>query len=130
MNLFSTEAYVNPAHTILGIILTITGIFDAIKYHWQAISIRKVGLAKGHSRKFINVAIVNDLIRLVYFIFIKPDVYLLVSSIVALICMFELYGVIYWFYPYRMRGCLNFKRPNIFIYLINSLLSNKIRKRL
>jgi hypothetical protein len=117
-------------HNILGAILTITGIFDAIKYHWQAKSIRKVGLAKGHSRKFINVAILNDLTRLFYFIFIKQDIFLLISSIVALVCMFELYWVIYWFYPYRMRGCSNFKRPNTFIYFINSLLPNKIRKRL
>jgi len=117
-------------HNILGVFLTITGIFDAIKYHWQTLSIRKIGLAKGHSRKFINAAILNDLTRLAYFILVKPDLYLLISSIVAIIYMLELYGTIYWLYPYRMRGCQNFKRPNIFIYTINSIIPNKIRKRL
>lgn len=117
-------------HNLLGVILTVTGIFDAIKYHWQTISIRKVGLARGHSRKFINAAILNDLVRLFYFIFVKPDVYLLIATIIALGCMTELYWTIYCFYPYRMRGCFNFKRPNIFTYFINSWLLNKIRKRL
>lgn len=117
-------------HNILGVILTITGIFDAIKYHWQTVSIRKVRLAKGHSRKFINAAIINDLVRLFYFIFVKPDLYLLISSIVAIICMVELYWTIYWLYPYKMRGCLNFRRPNILIYIVNSLLPNQYRKRL
>ena len=117
-------------HNILGVILTITGVFDAVKYHWQAMSIRKVQLARGHSRKFINAAIINDLVRLVYFIYVKPDLYLLVSSIVAIICMVELYGVIYIYYPYRMRGCFNFKRPNLLLYIINSFLPNQNRKRL
>ena len=117
-------------HNILGIILTITGIFDAIKYHWQTVAIRRVGLAKGHSRKFINAAILNDLVRLIYFIYVKPDIYLLIATAIALICMIELYGTIYWYYPYRMRGCSYFKRPNAFIYFVNSLLPNKIRKRL
>jgi len=113
----------------IGILLTISGIFDSIKYHWASQKIRQVKTAKGQSRKGINAAIINDGIRIGYCFLIK-DIYLIISSILAMICMLECFYTIYTYYPYRMRGCYNFKKPNIFLYLINSILPNSIRKRL
>ena len=115
--------------TIVGILLTITGIFDSVKYHWSAQKIYRVKTAKGQSRKFINCAIFNDLIRIIYAILIK-DIYIFLASILALIFMIEHWYMVYLFYPYRQRGLLNFKRPNIVLYIINSLLLNSIKKRL
>jgi hypothetical protein len=120
---------------IVGFYLIWTGFWDAWKYHWQSNSIKKIGIAKGHSRKFINVALHNDHMRtiyliLVYLVYGRLDWFLLSSSLVAIFTMTELWFVIYLYYPYRMRGCPNFKRPNILLYVINSLQPNRIRKRL
>ena len=115
---------------ILGIILIISGIFDSIKYIWNAQAIKKVGTARGHSRKFINTAVGNDLIKIVYLIFINPDIFLIITSILALGCMLYLWYIIYIFYPYKYRNLKNWKRPNIFVYTINSLLPNNLRRRL
>jgi len=115
--------------TITGILLTITGIWDGYKYHWSAQAIRRTQTAKGQSRKFINAALSNDLIRIVYCILIF-DWWLVASSLFALVFMVEHWWCVYRFYPYRCRGLYGFKRPNILLYLINSLLPNKIRKRL
>jgi len=114
---------------ILGIILIFTGILDGWKYIWQAQGIKKVGTAKGHSRKFLNAAICNDLIKMFYAISIQ-DIFILSTSILALISMCYNYSVVYKYYPFKMRGCPNYRRPNIILYIINSFLPNKIRKRL
>ena len=114
---------------IVGGLLVITSIFDALKYSIQAQKIKKAKSAKSMSRKFINFALVNDFVKLGYGIVIK-DLFIISSCILALICMIDLWWQIYWFYPYRMRGCSNFKRPNIFIYIINSILPNRLRRRL
>jgi len=114
---------------IFGALLVFTSIFDAIKYSLQAYKIRKIKNAKAMSRKFINFAIMNDIVKLFYGIIIV-DYYIIVSSLLALICMFDLFYSIYMWYPYRMRGCANFKKPNVFLYTINSILPNRIRKRL
>jgi hypothetical protein len=114
---------------VFGILFIITGIFDAIKYVWNGKKIQLVGTAKGHSRKFINVAIINDIIRLLYGVVIK-DIFIILTAIVALVCMGYLFYQIYKYYPYRMRGCGNFRRPNMFLYTLNSFMPNRIRKRL
>jgi hypothetical protein len=56
---------------ILGGILILTSIFDAWKYVWNAKSIIKIGTARGHSRKFINAALLNDSVKLFYGIIIN-----------------------------------------------------------
>jgi len=112
-----------------GELLIITSIFDAFKYNLQARKIQKAKTARSMSRKFINFALINDFVKLGYGIIIH-DWFIICSSILALICMIDLWWQIYWWYPYRMRGCSNFKRPNIFLYTINSILPNRIRKRL
>ena len=114
---------------IFGIVFVITSYFDAIKYLWQSRAIRKVGTAKGQSRKFMNAAIFNDLAKLTYSICIN-DIFIFISSIIALATMLYCWYTIYKFYPYRYRNLLNFKKPNIFIYLINSLVPNRMRRRL
>ena len=114
---------------IVGSVLVVTSIFDAIKYTLQANKIRQTKNAKSQSRKFINFAIVNDIVKFSYG-FIILDWFIIISSVLAIICMLDLWYTTYMYYPYKMRGCLNFKRPNIFIYLINSILPNRLRKRL
>jgi disulfide bond formation protein DsbB len=120
---------------ILGYYMLITGFYDAYKYHWQHQAIKKVGIAKGHSRKFILAALHNDHIKIMYLFFSgllysRFDWFLISTSIIAVFYMTELFFTIYRFYPYRMRGCPNFKRPNLILYLINSIMPNRIRKRL
>jgi len=113
----------------IGGILVITSIFDALKYSIQARKIQKEKTAKSISRKFINFALINDFVKLNYGIIIN-DLFIICSSILALICMIDLWWQIYWFYPYRCRGLDGFKRPNILYYILNSILPNSIRKRL
>lgn len=114
---------------VLGGLLILTSIGDALKYSIQANKIKKAGTAKSMSRKFINLALMNDYVKLGYGIAIA-DYFIVASSILALICMTHLWWTIYWFYPFRMRGCINFRKPNIFYYIINSLIPNRIRRRL
>lgn len=114
---------------VLGGLLIITSIFDALKYSLQARKIQKEKTAKSMSRKFINFALGNDFVKMGYGIVIG-DLFIISSSILALICMLDLWYQIYWYYPYRMRGCSNFKRPNIILYIINSILPNRLRRRL
>jgi len=114
---------------LFGNLLIFTSIFDALKYSIQANKIRKVKSAKSMSRRFINWAMSNDIIKLIYGIIIR-DIYIVLSSLLSLICMIHLWIVIYLYYPYKHRGLVNFKRPNVLLYLINSLIPNSIRKRL
>jgi hypothetical protein len=116
--------------TVFGLIITFFGYLDAWKYYIEARKIAYVKSSRGHSRKFINIAIANDLIRLVYFLTIDRNLYLLISCLFALIFMGMMFWQIYLWYPYRKRGLNNFKRPNILIYTINSLMPNSLRKRL
>jgi len=114
---------------ILGGLLIITSIFDALKYSLQARRIQKAETAKSMSRKFINFALTNDFVKLSYGVVIQ-DLFIIFSSILALGCMIDLWWQIYYWYPYKYRGLNGFKRPNILLYLINSILPNSIRKRL
>jgi hypothetical protein len=113
---------------IIGWLFILTSFFDSIKYHWNAAKIRQLKSSKGHSRKFINAALLNDIVRLVYAIVIN-DAYLFFSSILAMACMVELFILIYWYYPYRNRNKKNFKRPGLLKYFWNSLVPNKFVKR-
>jgi hypothetical protein len=115
--------------SIIGIILIITGIFDASKYAVQARKIIKVGSAQAQSRKFINFAIMNNIVRITYSIIIM-DFYLLLINSLALISMLYLFMITYLYYPYRKRSKPYFKRPSLMLYTINSIIPNKIRKHL
>jgi uncharacterized protein with PQ loop repeat len=114
---------------IFGILLVVTGIFDAVKYSLQAIKIKKKRSADTMSRKFVLMAIGNDLVKIVYSILIL-DIYIFVSSILALACMFHLWGMVYIYYPYRKRNQACFKRPNLLLFTWNACIPNKMRKHL
>jgi uncharacterized protein with PQ loop repeat len=113
----------------VGVILVLTGILDAYKYFLQGRKIQKKKSAKNMSRMFMNYAISQDLTKLIYAIIIQ-DAYIFIISALALGCMLYMWEMIRCYYPYRMRGCPNFKRPGAIPYLINSLLPNQLRKRL
>ena len=114
---------------VFGALLIFTSLFDAGKYSVQALKIHRLKSAKGMSRRFTNWAISNDIVKLIYGIIII-DLYIILSSILALICMTHLWIETYLNYPFRHRGLINFKRPNVILYLINSFVPNKIRKHL
>lgn len=112
-----------------GILLIGTGILDAAKYALQGHKIQIAKSAKNFSRQFMNFALGNDLIKLAYGIIIW-DFYIVLTSVLALVTMIYMWYQIFLWYPYRKRGLINFKRPNIFIYVINSLLPNSLRRKL
>jgi len=114
---------------ILGFALIISGLINGIRYRWSALKIQEAKIARGHSRKSMNTGIIDDIIKLLYGI-VKMDLYLVGSAIACLTFMIYKWFIIYLYYPYRKRGLLNFKRPSIIKYTINSLIPNKYRKRL
>lgn len=114
---------------VVGVLLVVTGILDAYKYFLQGRKIQLRQSSKGMSRMFMNYALSQDITKLVYAVIIQ-DMYIFIISILALACMLYMWQMVRIFYPYRMRGCINFKRPNVFVYLLNSLEPNKTRKRL
>jgi uncharacterized protein with PQ loop repeat len=114
---------------IFGIVILITGIFNAIKYWIQANKIKKEKTSRGVSRKFTNFSLMNNISRIIYSVIIK-DIYIFIITTLAFICICKLYWVQYSYYPYRKRGLKNFRKPNIVLYIINSMLPNQIRRRL
>lgn len=114
---------------VIGIGLILSGIWDGYKYHYLAVAIRKIGTAKGQSRKFVNAALTKDVIIFLYMI-LKFDLYILTMTFIGFIFTVELLITVYLLYPYKYRNLLHFRRPSFWIYLINSWESNKTRKRL
>lgn len=119
-----------PHLDILGWLLVITGFFDGYKYHIEAQKIRSVRTAKGHSRKFINWAASIDMYRLYYLLHSNRDIFLILATTLAILFMLEMWWVIYIYYPYRRRRLKGFRRPNVLLYLWNSLLPNSIRRKM
>lgn len=117
------------AKNIVGWLLIWGGCLDAYKYVIQGIKIKKAQSARNVSRRFVNYAIICDVLKIVYSVIIM-DFYIFVISAIAIFCMAFMWYELYLWYPYRHRGLLNFKRPNIIHYLINSIVPNRIRKRL
>lgn len=114
---------------VFGILLIITGVFDAGKYSLQAWKIQKAQTARAQSRKFVLMAIGNDLIKTVYSIFIM-DIYIFLSSVLALFCMLHLWLVVYQYYPYKQRGLHNFKKPSLLTFTVNAMIPNQYRAHL
>lgn len=115
--------------TVFGVLLIITGIFDAGKYSLQALKIQRAQSAKVQSRKFVLMAIGNDLVKTAYSIIIL-DPYIFLSSILALFCMIHLWLVVYKYYPYHQRGLHGFRRPSLFVFTVNACIPNSLRKHL
>jgi hypothetical protein len=114
---------------ILGVVLICSGLINGIRYRWSALKIKEIGIARGHSRKSMNTAIFDDTVKLLYGA-IRMDLYLVGSATAALTFMIYKWCIIYLYYPYRGRGLINFKRPSVIHYLINSIIPNKYRRRL
>lgn len=115
---------------IWGIGLLFVRFMDGFKYHLESNAIRRIRVAKGRSRKFINIAWSADAYMIAYLIHHGIDWYLMISFIIALFFVTEYWLVLYYNYPYKYRNLINWKRPNIFIYLLNSILPNSMRKKL
>jgi len=113
-----------------GIGLLFVRFLDGYKYHIESAALRRTKVAQGRSRRFINYAWSADAYMICYVFIHKTDWYMIVSFVMALCFMTEYWITLYNKYPYRMRGMTNFKKPNILIYFINSLLPNRLRKRL
>ena len=113
-----------------GIGLIIARFYDGYKYHKQTQKIKQVKLSRGHSRDFGNIALGVDGYMLLYFIYKTWDICMVISTIIMLLFVGEYWLTVYLHYPYRMRGCPNFKRPNVWQYFLNSIQSDKFRKRL
>lgn len=114
---------------IIRFLVLITGFVDAVKYRIETNKIKKNKSSKNVSRRFTLMAIVCDVILLVYVMLIK-DPTLFIVRLMSLYFMIELFWAQYLHYPYRCRGLDGFKRPNFWLFLWNACLSNKIRKRL
>lgn len=114
---------------ILGWAMVFTGIFDAVKYSIQAMKLAKVGTSEGQSRKFMVFAIGNDIVKILYSV-AKEDIYIFLSSALAMACMFHLWYFIYKYYPYKYRNLKNFKRPSLWKFTLNACIPNNRREHL
>jgi len=114
---------------IIRFLVLITGFVDAIKYRIETNKIKKTKSSRDVSRRFTIMAIICDIILLVYVILIK-DPTLFIARLMSLYFMCELFWWQYIHYPYKCRELDGFKKPNFLIFLWNACLSNKVRKRL
>lgn len=114
---------------ILGVALVVLGLLDALKYEWFAKKIIIAGSSREYSRKGINFAIFNAIVRVIYGSVIG-DIYIIGASLVSLVTISYCWWAVYLYYPYRNRGLIHFKRPHPMIYFINSCLPNTIRRKL
>jgi hypothetical protein len=109
----------------------ISGYFDAEKYETQRNKIIRLKTAKSQSRMFLNKAFVLDIGKLVYVLYkYSNDWILILISVAPLLTIARVYWVTYLYYPYKLRGLQNFKRPGFWTYFCNSWISNSKRKRL
>ena len=122
--------YYDIGLNILRALVFITGFLDAYKYKFIAQKVSRLKSSREISRKFLNVSIINRIVLLIYVWFILHDTILTVVSLIALYTMCEAFYYVYSYYPYRNRGLKNFKKPSILKYTLNSLQSNRKRKRL
>lgn len=108
----------------------LASIVDSYKYKFLTNKISRLKSSREVSRKFINVSIFHKILLLIYSLIILKDWVITWSCIIAIYTSLEAFYYVYLFYPYKMRGLKNFKRPSILEYTLNSILPNKNRKRL
>lgn len=121
---------INILINILRVMVLVTGCLDAYKYRFLTMKISRLKSSREISRKFLNASIISRLILLIYVSLVLNDTTLTFVSVIALYTMCEAFYHVYLYYPYRNRGLKNFRRPSVWAYLVNSLRSNKTRKRL
>jgi len=116
--------------SILGLLLVFGGFVDGWKYRLQTRKILKNKTAKNCSRMFANISFLVRIPMIGYGIFVK-DIFIVLTSIVALYFIFEYYWTIYNYYPYhKYPKRITIKRPNFFRYIINSFQPNSKREHL
>jgi len=108
----------------------ITGILDAFKYKFLSNKIARLKSSREISRKFINISLLKNFILLIWAYFYLEDGAVTWCCLISLYTGVEAFMVIFNHYPYKMRGCKNFKKPSIWAYTLNSVLPNSKRKRL
>lgn len=114
---------------VVQFLVLIAGVADAYKYSRLRQKIMRTKSSRDVSRMFSFIAIVCDIILVAYTLFIRDPFLIFVRSI-ALYTTIDLYYFIYYFYPFKMRKLDNFKRPSLWIFILNTLEPNHIRKRL
>ncbi len=115
---------------ILRWLVFLTSILDCWKYKIISNKISRLKSSREHSRTFLNISIIYRFFLFLYAIFVLKDWVIYWSCIFALYTLGEAFYMVYTHYPYKTRGFKNFKKPSLWKYTINSLLPNKIRKRL
>ncbi len=106
------------------------GIWDAFKYKIMSNKMLKYKSSKEHSRTFLNGSIIYRILLWLYAWLVLDDWVIKWTCVIALLTLGEAWYTMYITYPYKGRGLNNFKRPSMLKYAINSLLPNRIRKRL
>lgn len=109
--------------------MIITGALGGMKYHLNSMKIRKLQTAKGHSRMFINLGIIEYIARVSYAV-VAHDFFVLMTGLIAFGFLMELMFYTYRYYPFHNRGLLHFKRPNFILYFINSWIPNRYAPKL
>lgn len=117
--------------SIWGIILMCGRFWDAWKYFLLGQKIRKLRTAKGQSRDFGNTALAVDFIILAYFIFHNFDIYMILTTTFSIFCVVFFWIMVYLYYPYQhYPRKIKQRRPNLWIYFINSLENDRTKRHL
>lgn len=111
-------------------IVLIASIADSYKYKFLSNKISRLKSSREVSRKFINISIFYRVFLLLYSYLILEDWMMIWSCFIALYTLAEAFYYVYLYYPYKNRKKKGFKRPSLKTYAWNSLLPNRIRKRL
>ena len=114
---------------IIQFLLIWAGFADAYKYSRLRQKIVRVKSSRSVSRMFSLIAIICDIIFVLYVLIIK-DPFLIFVRGLALYTTVDLYYHVYLYYPFKTRNLNNFKRPNLWIFLLNTLEPNSTRQRL
>lgn len=128
--MFETELLKNILINLLKGAVLILGFMDAYKYKLLAQKVSRLKASGQISRAFLVWSILNRLVLLIYVWLFLNDKILITTSLIALYTMFEAFYYTYIYYPYRLRGLKNFKRPSIFIFTKDIFFPNKHGKRL
>ena len=115
---------------IFGFLVLFFGILDAYKYKLLTVKVKRYNSSRGQSRLATNYAVIHKILLAIWSIFYLEDWVVALSALLALYTSMELWIAIYKNYPYKYRNLLNFKKPHVIKYLINSFLPNRKENRI
>lgn len=115
---------------VFGFLVLVFGILDAYKYRLLTEKVKRYESSRGQSRLATNYAVIYKILLVIWSIFYLKDWVVSLSALLALYTSTELFWNIYVYYPYKHRGLLNFKRPNLIRYIINSFMPNTKQNRI